>query len=384
MGRRPARVARSIKNQVIFGVVQIALLSMISTLLTFFVLSRFFAHAPDPGYAHVPWWRARDGLLADTPIWVNDLVPLLLMCTPFFYIGLYTYLFARRFSRQITRPIGILVQAARKMQMRDLDFAIDYREDNEIGQLLAAFEDMRLELKESLARQWGLEDERREMLAAISHDLRTPVTIMQGHAELLEEMAFLPDAARRHAGAIVRSGMRITRLLRDFHTVTAIGSPAFSMSPVAVDIRAFLASRIADYEVLAGDKVTIAYSFVAAMPHLPEQVSVDADRLAQMMDNIQSNALRHTPPKGRIAWQVRQDDHRLHFIVRDSGPGFEDGDVARVLDPFYRSDPGRSGEHTGLGLYIVRELSRRHGGDVRVYNHSEGGAVVEFEIAFLQ
>ncbi|MCY0874720.1 MAG: HAMP domain-containing sensor histidine kinase [Firmicutes bacterium] len=478
MGRRPSGVARSIKSQVILGVVRIAVLSVISTLMTFFVLSRVIFAGPNGDlyakhtaqyvqrvgpailstthrvvldrllppvwgtyqvmnaqgtplygtvthklyasrtavYAHLNvvqfgaqpslrgavsaqllpvfsakgllvgavymQWKTHSGTLAQQPMWVMDLLLLLLMGIPFLYIGLFTYLFARRFSRRINRPIGLLVQAAKKMQMRDLDFTIDYHEANEIGQLLAAFEEMRLELREALVRQWGLEDERREMLAAISHDLRTPVTIVQGHAELLAEMPDLSEIAHRHIGAIVRSGQRIARLLHDFQTVTAIGSPAFTLCAVEVDLPAFLTARLAEFEVMAQDGVRVEHVLTDKRPY-PTPVSIDPDRLAQIMDNIWSNALHHTPHPGLIVWHMTVRAQSLTVRVHDSGPGFKQADLHRVLDPFYRSDPGRAGDHAGLGLYIVRELSRRHGGDVRVWNHDEGGAVVEFWLDFL-
>ncbi|MCY0900897.1 MAG: HAMP domain-containing sensor histidine kinase [Firmicutes bacterium] len=327
-------------------------------------------------------WQARMSTLANDPPWVARGVLLLLLCTPFVYIALYTWLFARRLSHQINRPIEMLVQAARKIQMRELDFVIDYHEPNEIGQLLSAFEEMRADLKSSLMRQWALEDERREMLAAVSHDVRTPVTIIQGHADLLVEMQGLPDVVRRYALAIQRNALRIARLLRDFKTVTDVGSPNFALDSSWIDVVGFVRGKLSEYEVLVADRVAMSLE-VTDVRADKSLVRLDVDRVAQILDNLASNALEHTPDQGRIDWFVQIFDGVIEVRLHDSGPGFPEADLGRVMQPFYRADPARSGDHAGLGLYIVRELAERHGGTMQVSNSPAGGAVVSVSVRFL-
>ncbi len=316
------------------------------------------------------------------PSWLQGTIMLLLLATPFIFIGLFTYLFARRLSKNVNKPIALLIQAAQKIQQRDLDFRIEYQGQNELGQLVNAFEDMRQGLRDSLIRQWALEDERRNMLSAISHDVRTPITIISGHAEMLQEIEDIPAHARKYADAILRNAKRVARLMSDFHAVTDVDSPHFVLRPVAVDIPAFVSQKAVEYDAWAEKEgVQIKLSLTDARGQTPS-MRVDSDRLAQIVDNIVGNAIRFTPQGGVIDWRVTIADDEIYMSIHDSGAGFHPGDVDKVFRKFYQGDASRSSgkEHSGLGLYIVQALIEKHGGTVRVRNDVNGGGVVEFSI----
>ncbi|MER2236778.1 MAG: histidine kinase dimerization/phospho-acceptor domain-containing protein, partial [Psychrobacillus sp.] len=120
-------------------------------------------------------------------LWLRAGIPLILL-TPFFYIILFTVIFVRRFSREIKSPLEQLMVATSFVQKKDLNFEINqYEKIKEIKLLIEAFDNMRFELGDSLQREWKLQKERKEAIAALAHDLRTPLTIIQGHIEGLEE-----------------------------------------------------------------------------------------------------------------------------------------------------------------------------------------------------
>ncbi len=319
---------------------------------------------------------------------------IVMLMTPFFFIGLFTYLFSRRLSRKVNGPVQALMRAIQKIQARDLDFVVEEKSDNELGDLLEAFEKMRQDLKEALLRQWALEEERRELLAAISHDVRTPLTMIRGHAELLDEMDELPSTAARYAETILRNVDRVTHLMSDFHTVAELERGQFAIRPRLVALREFLGAKVDEYQTWAAAeaiRVDLSYGDVPGGVNAVDEsellsrggtglVMMDPDRFAQILDNLIANALRFTPRHGQIHLSVEQREDGLSVRVQDSGRGFMAGDESKVFRKFYQSDPSRTeGEHhRGLGLYIVKTLVEACGGTIAAWNAPTGGAIVEF------
>ncbi|KUO95951.1 hypothetical protein ATW55_02400 [Ferroacidibacillus organovorans] len=314
-----------------------------------------------------------------TPLVIGTLM------TPFFFIGLFTYLFSRRLSRKVNRPVQTLMKAIQKIQARDLDFVVEEKSDNELGDLLYAFEKMRQDLKEALLRQWSLEEERRELLAAISHDVRTPLTMIRGHAELLGEMEGRSSTAARYAETILRNVDRVTHLMSDLHTVAELERGQFAIRPRLVALRELLGAKIEEYQTwAAAEAIRVDLSYADAQDDTDavggaELVMLDPDRFAQILDNLIANALRFTPRRGQISLSVEQREDGLSVRVQDSGRGFMAGDENKVFRKFYQSDPSRTeGEHhRGLGLYIVKTLVEACGGTIAARNAPTGGAIVE-------
>ena len=145
---------------------------------------------------------------------------------------------------------------ARKIQSHDLDFQlIESENTKELNQLVRAFEDMRIALKDSLLRQWQLEEERKEMVAAIAHDLRTPLTIIHGHVEgLIDGGAKNPERLERYLQTIFSSTQRSIRLIDQLNEVSAIGLQNFIMEPKVVDVAEFIEHKTEEYTMLCTKK----------------------------------------------------------------------------------------------------------------------------------
>lgn len=335
------------------------------------------------GAVYVVWDLYPDGKYGSIPLSVGFFV--VLLC-PFFYMALFTYIFARRTGRKINEPLKMLIEATRRIQERDLDFSIHYEGTNEIGQVVEAFEDMRSDLKESLLTQWNLEEERREMLAAISHDVRTPITIIQGHVEnLLENPAQKMDKFHRYLETIARNTYRIARLMDDFRTVTEIDSHGFTLNPVETNIQKYIETKYHEFLIVTrshGISLFLDYKDTRLMQ---SPMFIDVDRISQVIDNLMANAIRFTPINGQISWIVRVNDKRLDIEIEDSGQGFPTDATENLFKKFYQADKSRSGGkgHSGLGLYIVKALVEKHGGTVAAKNNRLGGATLQFQITSL-
>lgn len=330
-------------------------------------------------------WDLTPGGMSGPNLWIH-IVPFVFLLSPFLFMLLFTYIFARRVGRKINDPLQILIEATHKIQQRDLDFSIDYKGKNEISKVLDAFEDMRKELKHSLLAQWKSEEERREMLAAISHDFRTPMTIIQGHVEnLLENPSRNQERFQRYLETILRNTQRVVRLMNDFRIVTEIDSPEFSLHPAKINIQEYVDSKYHEFLVVTRScGITLLLDY-KDMRLNPEAMYIDVDRLSQIIDNIMANALRYTPNGGRISWKVQAEEKILKIAIEDSGKGIPDDQVDQLFNKFYQADPSRSEtkEHSGLGLYIVKSLVEKHGGTVSARSNHSGGATFEFWVRFL-
>ncbi|GLI03999.1 sensor histidine kinase [Paenibacillus tyrfis] len=299
------------------------------------------------------------------------------LAAPFVFIMLFTFLFARRLGTRLKPPVSRLTDGARRIQQGDLDFTLaDVGGSKELAELASAFEEMRRALHDSLTAQWKMEQQRRDMVAAITHDLRTPLTIIQGHVDnLLEGAEQRPDRLPRYLRTIQGNTERAARLLDELTTISDIERPDFTLSPVAFEPLPFFERKRDDYKLLCESKQVALLLDTDGLP--PAQpLRIDFLRLEQIMDNLMANSLRFTPEGGEIHWQVGYRDGRLHFEVQDTGRGFSVNDLAHLFEQFYQGDPSRSEEkgHAGLGLYIVKKLAEKHGGHVAAFNRPEGGA----------
>lgn len=318
--------------------------------------------------------------------WINIGI-LCIFLTPFLYVALFTYLIGRRISRIISRPLQQLLDGAQRIKERDLHFSIgESCPIAEVNQLTLAFEDMRRELALSLEREWKQEQERRTMFAALAHDLRTPLTIIQGHVEGLEEMkrGRTDDSFTQYLGVIKRNTANAAHLLKDMNTIAELENMSFHLQPIPMDVQEFMEDKAMEYRALCADKnITFMTDYCDQPPSVQPAVAVfDPYRISQVLDNLVANSVRHTPASGTITWKVETDEHQITMTVADTGAGFGSDELAQVFERFYqgRARSARQKGHAGLGLYIAKLLIRHHGGQISAMNHPEGGAVVRFSI----
>lgn len=316
--------------------------------------------------------------------WLILSLAFLALLSPFVYFSFFSYLIGKRFSKQIEEPFHHLMEAAKKIQTHDLDFQlVAFKTSTELNQLVQAFEDMRISLKTSLLRQWELEEERKEMVAAIAHDLRTPLTIIHGHVEgLIEGGAKNPERLERYLQTIFSSTQRSIRLIDQLNEVSAIGRQNFIMEPQSVDILKFIEHKTEEYQMLCVKKnISLQYMLTS----VTGTINIDAYRISQVLDNITTNSIRYCPEYGKIDWIITKDHDKLIFEIIDNGPGFQQDETDRIFNKFYRGDPSRSGADSnfGLGLYISQMIVQKHGGTITIDNHVQGGAYTKVVVKAL-
>nr|WP_276576055.1 HAMP domain-containing sensor histidine kinase [Oceanirhabdus seepicola] len=329
-----------------------------------------------------------------------------ILLSPFIIVVVFTIIFGRRLSKNIKEPLGILTEATEKIKNNNLDFHINYPYKNELGDAVASFEGMRVELHKTLNKQWKLEDEKNLMISAISHDLRTPLTIIKGHSEMLNDGAYKnEDRLLKYLRSIENSSDWAVGLLNDMNTLIKIENVDFKLKKEKVDIYRFIEEKVKEYEPLIQEKnieIKVEYRVEGDIekkvqsetdaksqrdagvdkPKVKKEVSMDKLRVSQVIDNIITNSIRYTPDGGRIIVSINMYHNRLKIVIKDNGNGFTNEDLKMATGKFYRGDKSRgSGAgHSGLGLYISRKLINLHGGELRIYNNENSGAVVAFTL----
>jgi two-component system, OmpR family, sensor kinase len=266
-------------------------------------------------------------------------------------------------SRWVSAPLQDLVQGTRKVAEGEFDYPIARAGPQELRELQDSFSEMGRRVHTSLKSQ-------RDLVANVSHELRTPLTSIAGYAQaMLDGAASTPEAVRQAASVIQQEAQRMRRLVEGLLDLARLEAGLASMARTRLDLSPLLSAvstRFAPRAREAGVRLTV--SAPAAVPMLG-----DADRLAQVLDNLVDNALRHTATGGEVRLEASAQGAWAVVRVQDSGPGIPAEALPRLFERFFRAD--RSGNGVGLGLAICKEIIEAHRGTIAAENGAAGGAV---------
>lgn len=284
------------------------------------------------------------------------------------------------YKRKLQRPIQAMDEAARRIAEGDLSVSMPAPcagSKSELDRLCASFETMRDALERNNKAMWRMAENRRKVNAAFAHDLRTPLTVLKGRAEMLSTFApeGLVDAEQlaEASSAMTRQTERLQRYVESMKDL--VDMDECSVAPHAGNVGVWFVRAAAEASDLAH---AAGKDFEAKAKGLPRFVSFDDIALSRVVENILSNALRYAGSKVSLACEW--DEGVLTVRVSDDGPGFADDALAHGCEPFWREASEKRREdsvHFGLGLNICAELCEKHGGGVKLSNAESGGAVVE-------
>lgn len=271
---------------------------------------------------------------------------------------------------KIRRPYRALMEAVFKISQSDLDFVVDYEGADELGRLCGAFELMRRELVRGKKRMWEAVEERKRLNSAFAHDMRTPLTVMQGHAEMIStELSGEADreVIRASVNEISKQVRRLNAFADTMGRLRRLEDYEPRLSPVSACELTEALSETARL-VCPGVRMRV-YSELG-----PAVLYTDAQALTQICENVISNASRHA--KSIVAVTLRWEDDMAAVEVADDGGGFSPRDLENASQAYYRGEKRGDDAHFGLGLYISSVLAEKLGGDLALTNAPEGGAVV--------
>lgn len=266
-------------------------------------------------------------------------------------------------ARRVTRPLEAVRAATERIARGEFDVRLPEGRRDEIGALIRNVNHM----GESLSR---LEESRRRWIAEIAHELRTPITVLQGELDALHE-GVRPTSVAAIA-SLREETQSLAKLVGDLHQLAVAEMNALSVTLAPTDLAGVLRSAA---ERRRGPVEAGGLTLELDLPALPVSVSADPQRLLQLFGNLIDNSVRYTDPPGQIRISLHACESAAVVEIEDTPPGIPPADYSRVFDPLYRADPSRSraAGGTGLGLAICRSIVVVHGGTIAAFRPALGG-----------
>ena len=282
--------------------------------------------------------------------------------------------------KHILRPVNALTDAARRIEAGDYSQSVGYDGQDEFTSVCAAFEHMQRHLLLEREKNAAYEKARTDLVAGISHDLRTPLTSVKGYLKGLRDgVANTPEKQRQYLDIAYRKACDMDVLLQRLFYFSKLETGNLPLSPVSADLWRFVEGFVRDS---AGELEQRGGAIRLKGVPTPHPVRIDTEQMYRVLTNLTENALRYAGSEALVLtltlWRER-DRERLRFA--DNGRGVPDEDLPHLFEQFWRGDQsrgGQSGEGSGLGLYIVKYIVEAHGGTITARN--DGGLVFELAL----
>lgn len=289
---------------------------------------------------------------------------------PVFYIAVGIGAAAAVYYRKKLRePITQLQNGVERIQEDNLDFHIEYDGDDELGRLCCSMEKMRRELRQKHKALWESLEQRKLLNASVSHDLRTPITVLKGYLDYLEKNIpqdkltedMLFDTVSSMQGAVNRLELYV-KSVRDIEKIENI-----EIEKRSENVKLLLNELRSNVQQLAGNKEIIISNDITV-----DKIQIDKGVFFRILENLLQNALRYAEKQVSINLSHKKDF--LILTVKDDGKGFSAADLEKATTVFYSNDKEK--QHFGIGLSVCKILCEKHGGLLYVGNQKEKGACV--------
>lgn len=284
-----------------------------------------------------------------------------------------------KFAKNMRTQLSPLFEATRQVAEQNLDFEVGHSKIKEFEDVLCSFANMKDNLKISLEKQWNAEQLQREQIAALAHDLKTPLTVIQGNIDLINETE-LDDEQRLYADYITESSSQISIYIKTLIDISRTVA-GYQLHLEEIDISGYMGQIEAQANSLCLAK--------GICLHMEKEVDLgifktDKLLLERAIMNVISNAVDYSPPLGTIYVTTQKVDRFLHISITDEGNGFTSEAIHHAQEQFFMGDKSRtSNMHFGMGLYITNSIIKQHNGQLILSNSKKtGGAQVIIKIPY--
>ena len=308
--------------------------------------------------------------------WMNEHLPSpdILLIVLIAAGGLFVcLLLTTRFAKKLRLQLVPLFEATSEVAKQNLDFEVGHSNIKEFEDVLISFSHMKESLKASLEQQWKAEQMQKEQIAALAHDLKTPLTVIQGNADLISETE-LDEEQRLYAEYIGCSSEQMQLYIRTLIDISRAAT-GYQLNIEDIDLPAYIKQLREQIDALCQTK---KIGLQMEIENLPAVLSADKLLLERAIMNVVNNALDYSPQDSSISISMAGNEGSLQISVTDAGPGFSQEDLLHAEEQFYMADRSRSSNlHFGMGLFITKSIVRQHGGQLILSNSEKtGGAQV--------
>ena len=268
------------------------------------------------------------------------------------------------YRNNLKKPFEELWVASEKIANNDLNIFIDYDREDELGKICTAFKMMRTTLEDNFSKMWRQVEERKELNATFAHDLRTPLTVLKGYNDMLQDSD--NSQTRRIAVTMSKNISRIEHYVSSMSNLRRMEETL----PVCKEIplQSFISSLYENAKIVCeknGKNLLLQNNISVS------KVALDSTFITQVCSHLISNAVRYA--RTQVTMSISSDNNGFLLSVSDDGEGFHKSSLLRATDPYFteKSDS----EHLGLGLYICRVLCKLHNGYLKIANTADGAKV---------
>lgn len=282
--------------------------------------------------------------------------------------------------RSILNPIETLKKATRNIRDGNLDFEVEIEDNDEIGELCADFEEMRIRLKESTEEKVVFDSQNKELISNISHDLKTPITAIKGYVEgLLDGVADTPEKQGKYLRTIYNKANDMDRLINELTFYSKIDTNRIPYTFHKINVREYFDDCFEDIGLELGQQqIELAYDNQVRSDVV---VIADAEQMKRVINNIVGNSIKYMDKKEKsIHIRVLDVGDFIQVEIEDNGRGIAAKDLPYIFDRFYRTDTSRNSSRggSGIGLSIVHKIMEDHGGKVWATSREGAGTVMCF------
>lgn len=279
-------------------------------------------------------------------------------------------------------PIKKLQIAADNIRDGNLDFSVDYQENDEIGQLAKSFEEMRQRLKDSAEEKISNEKENRALISNIAHDLKTPITAVKGYAEgIMDGVANTPEKVDKYIRTIYNKANEMDTLINELTFYTKIDTNRIPYNFAKINVSEYFTDCVEEIGMdLEAKGIGLSY-----YNYVDEDVQIIADpeQIRRVVGNIISNSIKYmNKPNGFINIRIKDVGDFIQVEMEDNGKGIAQRDLPYIFDRFYRTDSSRNSATggSGIGLSIVKKIVEDHGGKIWATSKEDTGTIMYFVI----
>ena len=280
------------------------------------------------------------------------------------------------FAQRISRPIDNMTKAAKEISKGNYQVKFEGNSYSEINNLADTLNTAAYELDMA-------DNRKKDLIANVSHDLKTPLTMIKSYAEMIRDLSGdNPQKRNNHLQVIIDETERLNRLVSDMSTVSAMQTHKVVFQRKAFDLGASINSILASYNILEEQE---GYFFKLTKPK-ECFVYADEDKISQVMSNLINNAVKYCGKDKVVIVNLRRVGKKLRVEVSDHGPGISQAELPHVWDRYYKASSNyvRSTTGTGLGLSIVKEILTLHHADFGVLSKLEKGTTFWFELPIMK
>jgi len=277
-------------------------------------------------------------------------------------------------SRRILAPVKALTHASRQLGKGDFSQRVNFKDKGELGELAQSFNSMADDLEHT-------EQLRRNMVADVAHELRTPLSNLSGYLEAIRDGVIKPDTDTIRS--LNEEASTLARLVDDLQELSLADAGELKLVHQKEDLSNLIREAVAAVQTKAATK---SLMISADLPAWLPPVSIDSHRIKQVLNNLLENAVAHTGPEGTITVAAWQQDNEINISVADTGEGIQAEDLPNIFERFYRVDKSRTRATggSGLGLTIAKRLVEAHGGRIDVENQPGQGTRFTFTLPFTE